>query len=451
MTASYILIFVLLFHIILFRKMIFKWNIFGIFFIATCIFSIIGILMFPFMRMYAGRTFWTFKLELITNQDVFRTQMLAVGGLLLVLYSYVFGLVLMYRRVECINHFRIKNPIKNNLSKVNFYFMLLCIFLFLLVYLIIKRNVLISGLFDGLIGRQPVALLESRRGITSNYLYVVITYNLLPFLTMVSLYLMMKKKTLSARMLFIGLFTVSFILILLLFQKRPLILFLLSLFLSAFVFKKYITIKKKRVRTPQEKRKLRRRAILIGLSLFSLLLLLYYSATTYRFNSVFEGVSTLTEVVLTRVFGRLSIPAFCYVHYFPSVEDHYTITNIGMFSKIFNYELYPDSKVLFNYFSRNEKEGSLAINSIIDFYGAFGYYGFFIGNIILGFFISGLDAFLNRLEKNNINIIFIIFCFIFAYYLSQASLARSLLGYGFFFFVITWVFLQKNFRIKLRP
>ena len=179
--------------------------------------------------------------------------------------------------------------------------------------------------------------------------------------------------------------------------------------------------------------------------------MLYYSATTYKFDSIFEGVVKLTEVVLTRVFGRLAIPAFCYVHYFPAVEDHYALTNIGMFSKIFGYELYPDSKVLFNHFSRNKKEGSLAINSIIDFYGAFGYYGFFIGNTILGLILSALDAFLNRLEKNNINLIFIIFCFVFAYYLSQASLARSLLGYGFFFFMVAWLFLQKNFRIKLRP
>ncbi|MBC8755333.1 oligosaccharide repeat unit polymerase [Kordia sp. YSTF-M3] len=451
MTATYVLIFVLLFHIILFRKMIFRWNAFGIFFIATCIFSIVGIMMFPFMKLYAMRTFMTFKLEMITDQDVFRTQMLAVGGVLIVLYAYVFGLLLMYKRVECIDHFKIESPIKNNLSKVNFYFILIFISCFLLIYLLIKRNILISGFFDGLIGRKPEALLISRRGITSNYLYVVITYNLLPFLTIVGLFLMMKKKTLASRLLFIGLFSVSFLLILLLFQKRPLILFLLSLFLSAFVFKKYINIREKRVRTAKEKKKLRRRTMIIGASLFSILLLLYYSATTYKFDNIFEGVWKLTEVVLTRVFGRLSIPAFCYVHYFPAVDDHYALTNIGMFSKIFRFELYPDSKVLYEYFTRNNKEGSLAINSVLDFYGAFGYTGFIIGNTIMGLLLSALDAFLNRLEKNNINIIFIVFCFVFAYYLSQASLARSLLGYGFFFFMIAWLFLQKNFRIKFRP
>ncbi|QHI37458.1 hypothetical protein IMCC3317_28370 [Kordia antarctica] len=452
MTITYILIFVLLFHIILFKKMIFRWNTFGIFFIATMIFSVVGVMAYPFMIDYVMITFNTFKLELITSQEIIKTQLLVVGGLLTVLYSYTIGIWALYGRVECIDHFRMEAPIKNNLSKTNFYFILLLIFLFLSVYLFIKRDILITGIVDGLIGRQPTALLISRIGITSNYLYVVITYNLLPFLTIVALYVSMKRKTLVSRILFIGLFIVSFSLILLLFQKRPLIIFLLSLLLSAFIFRKYIHIKEKRILTRKEKKKLRRRYALIGLALFSILILLYYSGTTYQFKSVFSGVTKLTEVVLTRIFGRLALPAFCYVHYFPNVEGHYGITNIGTLSKVFRYQTFLDSKEVFLHFTRtDEKQGSLAINSILDFYGAFGYYGLIIGNMILGFFLCGLDAFLNRLEKNNINLIFIIFCFVFAYYLSQASMARSLLGYGFFFFAITWMFLQKGFKVKLRP
>lgn len=392
------------------------------------------------MRSYANETFITFKLYLITEQDIFLTQLLAVGGLLIALYAYVIGMIVMYKRVECINHFRIREPIKNNLNKVNFYFVLICISVFLLGYIFLKRDVFISGIFDGLIGRQPIALLESRYGIMSNYLYVIILYNLLPFFTVVALYLMMKEKTLSSKLVFSGLFITSFTLILLLFQKRPLIIFLLALFLALFVFQKFL-----------KRKKVRRRFIIIGSSLFVLLLILYYSATTYEFTSIFEGVSKLTEVVLTRIFGRLSLPAFCYVHYFPAVEDHYGVTNIGKLSTIFRYEIFLDSKVVYAHFTKTKLDGSMAINSIIDFYAAFGYYGFFIGNIFMGLLISVFDAFLNRLEKNGINLIFIVFCFVFGYYLSQASLARSLMGYGLFFFMLAWMFLQKGFKIKLRP
>jgi hypothetical protein len=450
MATTYTLIFIVLFNIILFRKIIFRWNVFGIFFISTMIFSMVGILAFPFIKSYVYNTFYTFKLYLIPEEVFVQTQIIAVAGLLLVLYSYVFGLLLLCRKVWVFDHFRISHPIKDNLSKVNFYFLVLAILAFLSVYLFIKKDLLIRGLTDGLIGRQPVVLLESRRGITSNYLYVVITYNLLPFLTIVGLYITMKIKTLSSKLLFTGLFLLSFTLILLLFQKRPLIIFLLSISLSFFVFKKYINISK-RVRTAKEKKRVRRRVALVGLTLFSILLLLYYAGTTYQFDNIFDGVTKLTEIVLTRVFGRLSIPAFCYVYYFPMVEGHYGITNIGLLSKFFRYELFLDSKEVFAHFTKTDKKGSMAINSILDFYAAFGYYGLIIGNIVLGLFLSALDVFLNRLEKNNINMIFIVFCFVFAYYLSQASLARSLLGYGFFFFMLAWMFLQKNFRIKLRP
>ncbi|WP_156133176.1 hypothetical protein [Lacinutrix sp. Hel_I_90] len=222
----------------------------------------------------------------------------------------------------------------------------------------------------------------------------------------------------------------------------------MCLAIAGFIFKRHAIVKK--IKKVRSKKATRRRFILIGVALFSLLMLLYYSSTKYEFQNVFEAIKKLTEVSLTRIFGRLSIPAFFYVHYFPNVDAHYGISNIGTLSKIFGYDVFLDSRILFDYFSSNKKGGSLAISSIMDFYGAFGYYGLVIGSVMLGAFLSILDTFLDKLEKNVVNIVFIIFCFVFAYYLSQASLARSLLGYGFFFFVLTWVWLQKGIKIKLR-
>ncbi len=450
MLITYVLIIFLFGHVLVFKKLIFKWNVFGVFFVSTIIFSTIGILIFPFAKDYFLRVFHTFKLGLVTDEQIIKTQILAVGGLLLVLYSYVLGLSLFYRKVKSIDHFKIKTPIQSNLSRVNFDFSLVLIGLFLTIYLFVKQEVLITGIFDGLLGRQPDALLIARRGITSNYLYVIIVYNLLPFLTAVSLYIYMRKRILLNRIMFFSLFLFSFFLILLLFQKRPLIIFLMSLVLSAYVFRKYLLPKRVKVKKVRSKKASRRRYIVIGISLFSLLLLLYYSGTTYQFENLFQAVTTLSEVVLTRVFGRLSLPAFFYVHYFPEVGPHYGLTNIGMLSNVFFFEHFPDTKTLFNFYSKNPKNGSLAINSIFDFYGAFGYFGFVLGNLFLGAILCLIDVFLNKLEKNGINIIFIVFCFVFAYYLSQASLARAFMGYGFVFFALIWMFLQKGFRIKLK-
>lgn len=450
MVITYILIFTLLFHLLLFKKLIFKWNVYGVFFISTILFSTVGILGFSFLKSYFSEAFWTFKLELISDSLIVKTQLIAVSGLLLTLYAYAIVMSAIYGKVNCINHFNIREEVKDNLNKTNFYFITIFIFLFLIIYLFIKREVLFIGVSEGLLGRQPDALLKSRRGITSNYLYVIITYNILPFISIVSLYLLIKRKTISNKISFIILFLTSFFLILLLFQKRPLIIFLGSLALSGFVFNRNLNPKKHTKKKKKPKKMSKRKYIIYGVGVFSILLLLYYSATTYQFQNLFQAVIKLSEVALSRVFGRLTIPSFFYVYYFPQVEGYYGFSNIGLFSKIFNFDHFADTKELFQYFSRNKKEGSLAINSVIDFYGAFGYFGLIIGNLFLGMLIAILDVLLNKLEKNNINLIFIVFCFVFAYYLSQASLPRSLMGYGFIFFAFTWVFLQKGFKIKLR-
>lgn len=448
MAITYVLLVILLLHLVLFRRLIFKWNVFGIFFIATLLFSIVGIMAFPFFKAYFLIAFNSFKLELISDADIIKTQIVATVGYLSVLYAYVFGISLVYKRVKCINHFSINGEIKDHLSRVNFYVLTLSVLLFIFIYLFIKRDVLIIGILDGLLGRQPDAILQSRSAITSSYLYTILIYNVLPFITIVSFYISLKRKVLMNKLLFLILFAISFFLILSLFQKRPLMIFMLSLFISGFVFRENLFPKKvKKIKS----RKGKKRKYVVYLSfLFALLLLLYYSATTYKFESIFEATTKLSEVVLTRVFGRLSIPALCYVHYFPEVDSYYGFTNIGLFSKVFGFEHFPDTQVLFGYFSTVKMEGSLAINSVMDFYGAFGYFGMLFGNAFLGLLLATLDTFLDKLEKNSINLIFIVFCFVFAYYLSQASLPRALLGYGFAFFVCTWFFLQKGFKIKLR-
>ncbi len=449
MGFTYILLIVLLLHVVLFRKLIFQWNVFGVFFIASLIFSMTGIMAFPFFKEYFLLNFNSFKLDLITDEEIIKTQSLATMGLLSVLYTYVLTISVVYKRVKCINHFVIEGELKDNLSRVNFLLLTSSVLLFILIYLIVKRDVLFVGIFDGLLGRDPDAILLSRKEITSSYLYTIVIYNVLPFITISSFYMYLKRRHFLNRILFLMLFTISFFLILSLFQKRPLMIFLLSLFVSGIVFKRNILSTRKKNKIKPKKIKKRKHIIYLSF-LFVLLLILYYSATTYEFKNVFEAVGKLSEVVLTRVFGRLSVPAFCYVHYFPEVEGYYGLTNIGVFSKIFNFVHFPDTQVLFEYFSTVKIEGSLAINSVMDFYGGFGYFGLIFGNMFLGFILAILDILLDKLEKNSINLIFIVFCFVFAYYLSQASLPRALLGYGFAFFALTWVFLQKSFKIKLR-
>ena len=70
MATTYFLLAVLLLHLVLFRKLIFKWNVFGVFFIATLLFSMVGIMAFPFFKPYFLIAFNSFKLELISDKDI---------------------------------------------------------------------------------------------------------------------------------------------------------------------------------------------------------------------------------------------------------------------------------------------------------------------------------------------------------------------------------------------
>jgi hypothetical protein len=55
------------------------------------------------------------------------------------------------------------------------------------------------------------------------------------------------------------------------------------------------------------------------------------------------------------------------------------------------------------------------------------------------------DTFLNTLRKNAGNILIILFSFVSALYLSQASLARTIMGYGGIIFFLLWVFIKFPF------
>jgi oligosaccharide repeat unit polymerase len=365
--------------------MIFKWNMFGVFFISTLIFSTVGILLFPFMFSFVKEGFWVFNFDMLTDEIIIKTQIISVVSLLLVLYSYAFGILMFKSKVVAINHFQYQEKITHNLSKTNFYTLLILIAIFLIGYVILKRNVLVYGIINGLIGRDSVATIISRRAISSNYLYVIITYNLLPFLSMVAYFIYIRRRNWQNLLLFFIVFFVSLLLILLLFQKRPLILFLLTFMLTAYAFKGLVVKRKRKKIVIKGSAKMK--YIIYGAASFSVLLLLFYSATNYKFDTVSQAVVKLSEVTFLRIFGRLAIPPFYYVHHFPDIKPFYPISNIGMLTKVLHMDLFSDRADLFVYYTKRHKEGSLAINVLFDFYGAFGYCGVVLGSLFLGVFL----------------------------------------------------------------
>jgi hypothetical protein len=169
----------------------------------------------------------------------------------------------------------------------------------------------------------------------------------------------------------------------------------------------------------------------------------YSSSNEYSIGSLFIKY---LEIAISRIIGRLSIPALYYISYFPTIDDFYGLTNVGIFSKIFDFNLYPDSVILFSYFSKINVEGSFASSIYIDAYCQYGWISLIFWSVVVGVVLFLLQNTLNKILNKFSFIVFTVFSIIYVYYFSQASIFRATLGYGGILFLFCWFLLFK--RIK---
>src|SRR5262249_20186469 len=192
-----------------------------------------------------------------------------------------------------------------------------------------------------------------------------------------------------------------------------------------------------------------RKLLIYGVILFAILLGLFYAQTSIgRDNeSLYETVTILSTIAAWNIIGGLSLPSVMYVHYFPTIEPYYGLSNIKLLSSLLGFELYPNANRVYQYFALGKEEGALALSALMDFYGAFGLIGWFLGAALIGILLNRLDGYLARMQPNGAKILLTIFMFVFVFYLSHASLANALLGYGGGIFVLLWIALKMDFRV----
>ena len=283
--------------------------------------------------------------------------------------------------------------------------------------------------------------LEMRTEATSNYILVLIVYNLAPAVALAALVYYLKNRSFINAAVFVILFTLAFLSLLLTFQKRPLIVFLGGIVVVLLIYLNY----DKNADNFSLIHILRISWKYIAV-LFLILLCLYYFYTGYRFeNSIFTTIAKLLEIVVSRVLGRLSLPAAMYADYFPRVEEFYGLTNIGLLSSILDSHLFLDTKYVFTYYSDSSLSGNVAASVFIDAYGQ----GGFLSVLTYGFIVSLILVFVNNLfirhsSSSASSILIFSYGCIFVYYLSQASLFRSLLGYGGIIYFFVWFFTIKR-------
>lgn len=421
-------------NIVIFKKT-WSWNCITVFYFSNLIFVTLGIVIFPLIRAPLELIMPDFSLNILSNTDILNAQIISCVGLTLVLLSYL-SIKKILKLKEKLNHLSTHNADENqiNIKKI---LSLLCILLILTTgYMISNIGIIQNGLLAYL-NNSHEAIITSRYKMGKNLFYFVCITCIIPFLTVILIFYNNSKKNFQIKLLIFFLIGFSIFAHITLYQKRPLIIFLLNIFIAFYTIYK---LKNKKINI--------QKIFKIGIIIYFILLILFYLSTNIKSNFI-QTFILLNLFIFSRIFYRLALPGIMYTHFFPKIENHYGFNNINKLTELLSLNYYPDTIHVYNYFSKINNDGTLAINSIFDFYGGFGWLGWIIGCLYLGGFLFFIDYFLRKLNKNSLNITLVIFIFTFCYYLSQATLSRSILGYGFIFFIITWLISLKEFKIKL--
>lgn len=427
-------------------RVILSASLIGIFCTGTLAFTILGLLIMPWVRAHLPLWFPRLQLDGITGCDYLYADLLMVGGLALVLTAYQASHALCNRGRLCRVGPRLTAPMRT--SRVDFSLAALVtatmVALAASVALMVQyRSQIAMGLIEGFLGANPVAMFVARREVGENYALFQLVQNVLPYYA-VAMWLVWRvtgHRRIRRAALVVCL--ASAVMLVFLFQKRPLLVFLLMLgLLSAWrpSWRRGLGHGQR----PARPRASATRIVLFGSSLFALLCVLYFFSTTVTRGApggLMEAACTLGEIALTRVVGRLALPVPMYTHVFPTIHDYYGLSNVGLFGRLWGAEFFPDTFYVFSVFSNSGISGSAAVPALGDFYGQFGFTGWFIGACLIGVALQWGDSILVRVRDRPSGVLLIMAAMAFAYYLTQANLPRALLGYGGVVFLAQWLLL----------
>jgi len=434
------------------RRIIFTWSAIGVFMITQTVIVQIGLLALPFLWELAAGAF-SLNLDLVDEAAVRLAIVLNVWGTMIVLATYHVTHVLLGRghiprRAPDLLVLRDRRNLGFRVDRVLFMSMFALAVVVLLVGSSGGRGVL-TGIQEGFLEGDHVAVVAARQLVGSEYVLVLLSFNVLPFLG-VALWLAYKLRKGRA----LGVFAIAFcgltiVLLLLSFQKRPVLVFLCGLLLASFGVsrRKAEPPRREGLQVPAIARSGWRLTAYAGLA-FVVLIGLYFLQSSIGREDIdpLATAGVLVRGTLLTLFGGVSLPTVLYAQYFPSIEPHYGLRTVGVFSAIFNFDLYPSSILVFDHFTRGLVTGSVSVGTLSDFHGAFGITGWLVGAALLGAALNRCDRAVARLSANAGRTLIAIFLFVTVYYLANAPLQNALGGYGGVIFVLLWVGLTARMR-----
>jgi hypothetical protein len=435
------------------RRVILTWSAIGVFMITQALIVQMGLLALPFLWEFAAGAF-SLNLNLVDEAAVRLAIVLNVWGTFIVLATYHATYALLNRgriprRAPDLLILSDKRNLGFRVDRVLFISMLALAAVVLLVGPSGGVGVL-TGIREGFLEGDHTAIVAARQLVGSEYMLVLVSFNVLPFLG-VALWLAYKLRKGRA----LGAFTIAFCaltitLLLLSFQKRPVLVFLWGLLLASFGVsrRRAESAHRESLRVATNARSGWRLTAYAGLTFFVLMGLYFLQSSISRED--IDPVTTagiLVRSTLITLFGGLSLPTVLYAQYFPNIEPHYGLRPVGVFSALFNFDLYPSSILVFDHFTREVVTGSVSVGTLSDFHGAFGIIGWLVGAVLLGVALNQSDRAVARLRSNAGRTLIAIFLFVTVYYLANAPIQNALGGYGGLIFVLLWV----GLTVRMRP
>ncbi|ABC78479.1 hypothetical protein [Syntrophus aciditrophicus] len=397
------------------------------------IFIGIGLCIFPYLGSeYISNTFTSFNLSSINDSDFkFANYLLLICNTVVVLFFTLMTLISTRKGRQIEKHAKRQTRVRSSVVVV------LAILASILSIKFLAEN--IDSFSCVLLASSVVEMsdfVDLRRDSTSNYLITIMIYNVLPATAMLSLLLhLQKRKTWTFTILLI-LFLLVTMCLLMTFQKRPLLVFWGAMGVAYFLWKHSCITDRL---TGLKVFDLLKKQKLFLLICVVMLFVFYYLYTGYRFeNNLLNVFPKIGEIVFTRLIGRLSIPAAMYIDFFPGCHDFYGLSNVGMFSRLLDTELFRDTGVIFMHYSGMEG-GAVAASVFFDAYGQGGLFVALIYSFLIAIIILLMDYIAYCTCPGTQRVFFVVSGFIFIYYLSQSSLFRAAFGYGWFFYLLVWL------------
>ena len=413
--------------LLLFYKILFSVNLISVYVYCTIIFSGIGIYLYGFTDIFSHK-YQFLHLELLSDRDYANAVLIVHGGLLLVFLGYAIPARMTTAFVRRPSLFL---PISSMVAKPQRFgvkLMVVVVLFLTLVYFFKHHATLISAelgtniILNSLTSHTTQIAL--RYSLSKDFFFIVFTTSILTYFT-IYITALRNRITGVQKYAWILLLVIAIFLHLGLFQKRPLILFLVTFFWVYSVTRPGVSL------SPRFMIRAMLTAMLLGFVILSGLYFIIFSGMGNDFS-----LWKVLFISITQVLVRLANSALMTAHIYPEIDPFFGLNNVRAITVLFNFDFYPKDKIMFDIFSTSNNEGSTASAALVDFYGGFGWFGLVVLAPLLGCFFYLVEAYI-RTQPNTLDrFIFTIFSCWFVYYLTQANFFRAAHGYGFFYFVV---------------